>query len=354
MAADNNLDYYAIENIKKIESCYPLNTSNDIYVYIDRSRQGNPSHPYLLKIQRNASTIILVYEEQNSCDPAILKKVLSDILTYCADSNSELSNIVLWSHGSGWLPKNTLNNTVNQRSFGLDNTNENGDIIADEIDILDLAEVFKNHHFDLLIVDACFMGTIEFAYELRYSFDYLILSPSEILATGFPYDQITSDLVSDNSDPISIASKFFDYYNNQKNALQSATITVIDTKYLPELVHYMSFVYQYYLDRVLLGKDSSLFSVPQYDRNLSYFFFDFKRFVEFSLNYQSDSAFDNIWNKTVLFYQHTDQMFSSLDLKETTGLSIYIPNNYGKRTQLHEYYKKLSWTKDSNALILFE
>ena len=36
-------------------------------------------------------------------------------------------------------------------------------------------------------------------------------------------------------------------------------------------------------------------------------------------------------------------MFSVLDLKDTYGLSIYVPNNFASRKKMHEYYKKLDW-----------
>jgi len=359
MVADNNLDYYAAENVKKIEDNFPLDAINDIYVYIDRNKHAKPSHPYLLRISRMDkssngphSAIIAVYKEQNSSDPNVLKKILGEVLEHCSMNNSRLSNIILWSHGSGWLPKNALNNdnAISPQSFGEDNTNENNQEAMDEMDILDLAKVFERHHFDLLIMDACFMGSIEYAYELRHNFDHLILSPSEILATGFPYDQITSDLTSNDTDPIGIASKFCNYYSNQKNALQSATMTVVQTKHIAELAHYMKPIYHNYK----IGRAESILAIPQYDRTLSHFFFDLKKFVDFNLNNKTDGCFNDLWNRVVLYYGHTDRMFSSLDLNDTNGLSVYIPNDYEKRAQLHEYYRDLSWAKDSNALALFD
>ena len=67
---------------------------------------------------------------------------------------------------------------------------------------------------------------------------------------------------------------------------------------------------------------------------------------------QTDETLNEIWDKAIPLYLHTDEIFASLDITDTSGLSIYIPNDYDKRKQLHEYYKKLSWTKDSNATVL--
>lgn len=356
MVADNNLDYYAAVNIKNIEDHLPKDSNNDIYVYIDRNKQGSPSHPYLQRIYNNnsggtvVSTILSVYKESNSCSPSILKDVLHEVIKYCGENHSVLSNVVLWSHGSGWLPEGDHNAIT--RTFGLDNTDEENNEAQNEMDIIKLSEVFKGYHFDLLLMDACFMGSIEFAYELRNSFDTLILSPSEVLATGFPYDSIVTDLVSKETVPDSIAHKFYNHYFQQKNALQSATVTVIKTKYLDELISYMPTVYQHFHDKVLAGGLPPEYIVPQYDRRVSDLFFDFMKFVEFSMNGQIDKTFYEIWNKTVPLYLHTNEMFASLDITGTSGLSVYIPSNYNKRILLHEYYKKLSWSKNSNAFVL--
>jgi hypothetical protein len=86
-----------------------------------------------------------------------------------------LRNVVLWSHGSGWLPEEVQQDATT-RTFGLDNTGEEGGEVGNEMDILELSEAFNGYHFDLLLADACFMGSVEFAYELRNSFDTLILS----------------------------------------------------------------------------------------------------------------------------------------------------------------------------------
>lgn len=357
MVADNNLDYYAGVNLKKLEENFPQDSNNDIYVYIDRSKHGNPSHPYLQRIYNDASdgtvasTILSVYKENNSCSSSVLRDVLHEVIKYCKENHSELRNIVLWSHGSGWLPED-IQYDATTRSFGLDNSDEKSNETTNEMDILELSEVFNGHHFELLLMDACFMGSIEFAYELRKSFDTLILSPSEILATSFPYDSIAGDLVSEKIIPENIARKFYNHYCQQKNALRSATVTVVRTKYLNELINCMPKIYQSFHDKLSISGLSPIYIVPQYDRSGSNIFFDFRKFIEFSMDGQTDETLNEIWDKAIPLYLHTDEIFASLDITDTSGLSIYIPNDYDKRKQLHEYYKKLSWAKDSNATVL--
>jgi hypothetical protein len=366
MIADNNLDYYAIENIKKLERGIPDNAKGDIYVFIDRNSGGKPSHPYLLCIQRDTvnnnitSPILQTYKEDNTSDPDFLKAVIVDVQKYCAEQNSQLSRLVLWSHGTGWLPEGTSfdsESTGSLRSFGLDNTGSDADTdYKKEMDIKDLAIAVNEFHFDLLIMDACFMGNIETAYELKNSFKYMLLSPSEILSTGFPYTDIAGDLVSDNLAVETVAEKFFNYYNNQNLALRSATISVINTEYLEELSFCMREVYQQYAEHNTFNMALPIETVVQYDRTYSNYFFDFQQFLNYAFVNTSNSYLDilSLLQNVQPYYRHTDTMFSTLDLSKTTGLSIYIPNNYEQREELHQYYKTLNWAKDSNAIILFE
>jgi len=376
MIADNNLDYYAVSNIKQMEIGLPKNATGPVFVFIDRAIGSNPSHPYLLRIAKNSdstsitSPILKVYREQNSCAPEFFCNVVADVKKYCKSYNAELRRLVLWSHGTGWLPEGTPFNELNYTdenkkpdksitifpsySIGLDNTDGNGVIdYRKEMDIKDLAIALEGEHFELLIMDACFMGTIEVAYELRKVCDYLLMSPTEIVASGFPYEKIINYLTEPTIDPLIIAVNFFNYYNEQKNALQSAAISVIQTRYLEELALNMKIVYQ---DYILCKENISLQEFKQYDRSLSNYFFDCKNFIlqisKFSKNnYQ---YILNLYEKINPFYLHTEKMYGILELSDTHGLSLYIPNTFYNRSDLHEYYKSLSWTQASGAMLFFD
>ena len=51
------------------------------------------------------------------------------------------------------------------------------------IEIADLPGAIPMH-LDFIIMDACLMGCVEVAYELRDKCDILIFSPTEILSSG--------------------------------------------------------------------------------------------------------------------------------------------------------------------------
>jgi hypothetical protein len=69
MIAENNLDYYAVSNIQQMEQGVSDDRDGEIFVFIDRNA-GNPSHPYLMHIEKNTesetitSPILQVYPKK--------------------------------------------------------------------------------------------------------------------------------------------------------------------------------------------------------------------------------------------------------------------------------------------------
>ena len=74
------------------------------------------------------------------------------------------------------------------------------------------------------------MSQVEVAYELRHSADYLILSPAEVMSTGFPYKNIVKYLLSVDDkerNAVLLAQAYLDYYKTQR--FPWATIAVVKT-----------------------------------------------------------------------------------------------------------------------------
>lgn len=110
MIADNNLNYFAINDINEMErGMVKSDTStSEVLVFIDRGINGKPSHPYLMKIVPDTSKaikseILKVYPEINSANAQTLNEVLSD-MNKLSDSQYKSKGLVLWSHGNAWLP----------------------------------------------------------------------------------------------------------------------------------------------------------------------------------------------------------------------------------------------------------
>ena len=78
------------------------------------------------------------------------------------------------------------------------------------------------------------MSGIECAYELKDKTDYLLGSPTEVLARGFPYEDFLPALFKDKADLEAVTKSFYEYYSNNGNA-SYGTVSLIKTSELNEL-----------------------------------------------------------------------------------------------------------------------
>ncbi|HAZ73953.1 MAG TPA: hypothetical protein DCW53_00985, partial [Rikenellaceae bacterium] len=151
------------------------------------------------------------------------------------------------SHGTGWLPEGYL---TKPRVSDLSLTDENGvafpatksvgaqsigqgnNMTTYEIDIMDLADAIP-FKMDYIIFDACLMGCVEVAWQLKDKCDMLLFSPAEILTQGFKYSTLSWNLFSaERPDLKAVANDYFDTINSQSGYSQSATVTLLDCREL--------------------------------------------------------------------------------------------------------------------------
>ncbi len=381
MVADNNLDYFAMRNINEMEEglFYTENPQGEIWVYIDRSEQGTPAHPYLMKLtadttNRVVSDIVITYPEQNSANPKVLKKVLDDV-RQLSGKHFKKEGLILWSHGNAWLPRgvglysdrdkiitrssvssNLMLTDRTQASFGADNVSITGKSTAypEEMDIRELAKVLANEHFEFILFDACFMGSIEVIYELKDAAKHIIASPTEILSWGFPYKNIVPILLSKKFSPTKVAKEKQLFYQKLKGALKSSSVTVVDTHKLPILAKFIKTDIVKKIGTINILDEEKSYSkenLQQFDRLGADYLFDMKSFIDKvytdSQDKKSQQHFSSIWKQVVVYESHTPYFMGTLSLKECEGLSMYILQNYPKRKATNAYYKTLKWYKDA-------
>jgi hypothetical protein len=139
--------------------------------------------PCLLRITEDGEQMIKTYSEFNSANPTNMNRLLREITGMYP---SESYGLILWSHGTSWLPAG-----VQLKFFVADGNRQ--------MNIPDLAEALPVH-FDFILFDACLMGAVEVAYELRNKTDYIIASSTETIDTGFPYELVIPALMSSTPD----------------------------------------------------------------------------------------------------------------------------------------------------------
>ncbi|MFX1582411.1 MAG: clostripain-related cysteine peptidase [Promethearchaeota archaeon] len=107
-------------------------------------------------------------------------------------------SLVLWDHGAG--------------AFGLCTD----DTSSDRLSIQELNQALNDsqvQHLDIVAFDACLMGQLEVAYEIRDTTDLVIFSEEGIPLTGFPYEDILLNLTTHpDTTPKALASSMVYYY----------------------------------------------------------------------------------------------------------------------------------------------
>lgn len=356
MIADNNLDYYAVNNINEIEKGVSdgIKQNSSVYIFIDRARKSSLSHPVLYKAVSDSSSAIksqieLVYPELNSSNPKNLRQVIDDVQVLARKNNEILRGIVLWSHGSSWLPQgNRLTSIRGEigeeeeelRSFGLDEDNSSSE--NSEMNLLALAQALEGLKFEYLIFDACFMGAIEVVYELRNNFNYIISSPTEILASGFPYREVIPYLLREQIDYKAICNTYINSYQKKKGILKSASISLIKASELEPFAKSFKHILS---EKLLLNSVVNSIQLETSNANL---LFDIYSIIEQIQNPIDKKLIENELSNIIQYYKHTDFFFAKIPLSKTRGLSIFIPNQSIKDASIEiQYYKKTSWSRDT-------
>lgn len=358
MAANNNLASYAEYNIEEIMAGdvpeYFNEGSGDVLlVYADIAG----SNPRLMRISKDSygvvnQEVLVEYEPQNSISDSVMAEVLSYAARLFPSSEHSL---ILWSHGTGWLPGGyyaepyslsadgqAVSMSVQEdpyamyvKSFGLDRTSDS------EMDIRTLAGILPVH-YRYIMFDACLMGGIEVAYELRKNCDYVVGSAAEVLASGFPYSRIIGDLMDGRLS--SLTSVCDDYYEEYSD--MGATVSVVETRYLESLAEASADIFSRGGRDSIAGLDMD--SLQVYFRLNRHWFYDLGDLMSrIAPDKASLDRFQAAMNSAVVYKRSTDAFvlggYPQFYINKFSGLSTYVPNP--ENPVLDEYYRTLAWNQ---------
>lgn len=334
MAADNNLSSFGYSNIEamvKGAKGSALNGGN-LLVYFDPKN----AEPQLLQIktQKDGSVIkevIKDYPNQNSASSQVMRQVINDVIQN-KRFEAESYGLMLWSHGTAWLPYNW---NIQLRSFGQDG--------SDWMEIPELEEALPDNVFDFIIFDACYMASMEVVYDLRKKANYFIGSPTEVLANGFPYSLILEPMFRNTADLVAVCDKFFNYYDQQTGVGRSATVSLVSTKELEAL--------RTVTRGILKNREEEVLAMPvtgiqpmDYLSLKARMLYDFDDFIKNTASEEQYADFETALNKAVIYKKATPKATyglgggSTLEMKRFSGLSIYIPQE--KQVELNDWYRK--------------
>ena len=344
MVANNNLSYDAENSISRLQNGYIPAEEGNLLVY----KHCAGMDPVLLHIKKGEEGTVVAdtayrFPPRVSATKSALTQALNVTQAlFPADSYG----LILWSHGTGWIPPLASSSSAAQeqrsgscpeRTFGLD-----GKV---ELEIRDLAQSIP-YKLSFMLMDACFMGGIETAYEVKDSVDYYIGSPAEILTESFPYHKIMQHIFKSTPDYAAVCKEYYDYYNAKSGAERSATVALMDCSKLAEVAEVAKRVFDQYGDRIA-SLDLSLLQ-PYFRGSSSKYFYDLKDLVDAIADASLSAEFAAALERAVP-YKASTPYFIELPIRSFCGVSTYVPGNPAD-TKLADYYKQYKWNQATGMI----
>lgn len=325
MEAKNNLTANAIDDLDEM---LRATVPGDCRLLVYRSTYADD--PELLEIRNGEAVSLKKYPASiSSVDPAQLSEVMKDAARFAP---AEERGLVLWSHGAGWTAE--FPRRKQARSFGMEN-------MTHVMSIPDLAEALKDADLDYIYFDACFMASVEVAYELRHCADWMVASSAETPAPGMPYDLtvpalFANDIPGAMREIIDIVADYYDANPSQHGGCPR-TLSLVDLSKMDNLAQETRRIVAKG-EELPAGLELQRFAVASIYRNL---YFDLKQWVD---NIGGDDQWRDALNRAVVFERHSPVIWTNaLPLVDCCGLTVFVPNSGMDYTTYG--YNELSWYK---------
>ncbi len=287
-----------------------------------------------------------------------LQMVLEDVAAdsgYDRINPEHTMNLIIGSHGMGWEltepPRYTAstmqcapsidqierghpgveNQIIPTRYMGLSEKPSEGTIDIEEIrTAIDQSGI----RLGFIIFDACFMSSIEVYYRLRNCCDYIVASPAEVMAAGFPFETIIPQLFTDNGrsyDLTAVCGSFHSFYTNDYST-KSGTIAMCVTSELPALARVVSTM------NIRELTEEEIKSLQSYERYTNHKFYDLGDYITTACDdTEALSAFQ-----------------TQFDCTFPTACRLHTPTFYtgvkgsGANTRTIDYYSGVTTSEPSN------
>ena len=212
-----------------------------------------------------------------------------------------------------------------------------------QIETTDLADAMADAglHTEYILFDACYMSSVEVAYELKDVTHYLIASPTEVISYGFPYITMGKHLLG-TPNYKGIADSFISFYSSYY--LPYGTVAVTDCTQLDALAAIAQ--------QINAAAEAQLApnGVQIMDGYSPTLFYDLGHLMSLkNAGTVLTTAFAEQLDKTVPYKGHTDQYFTALkdapvDIKHYSGLNT----SQGSLNRLADRLSETAWHKATN------
>ena len=351
-AGYNSVSSYLTDDLEDLASgTLPLfNRQADVLLVLSRLPQNRLS-------STNAPVLYRMYADKNgevardtlltwgTSTPLCTPDLLNETLTFIKDEfPAKGYGMVFSSHASGWIPQ--IEAKSETKTVGQDKQGSS----SFEIDMEEFAAAIP-FRMDYILFDACFMGCVEVAWQLREKADIVGFSPAEVLAEGFVYKTLTQRLLQKTPDPVAVCRDYFEQYDPVSG---SATITVVDTRKMDRLATVCKQLFQKYRAGIysLEWSDVQYYFRPgyAYAADVKHLFDIQDILVQAGISAEDKASFDAALKECILYEAHTPQ-FLSVPLTRACGLSMYLPTS--GTYELTSYYAgRVAWNNATELIVM--
>lgn len=212
-----------------------------------------------------------------------------------------------------------------------------------QIETTDLADAMADAglHTEYILFDACYMSSVEVAYELKDVTHYLIASPTEVISYGFPYITMGKHLLG-TPNYKGIADSFISFYSSYY--LPYGTVAVTDCTQLDALAAITQQINAVATEQLVPN------GVQIMDGYSPTLFYDLGHLMSLKdAGTVLTAAFAEQLEKTVPYKGHTGQYFTALkdapvDIKHYSGLNT----SQGSLNHMADRLSETAWYKATN------
>ena len=368
-AGFNSLASWLEDDIMDLAQGYvPVDSRNaDVLLVLSRLAPGykmysNPVAPVLIRLTREEGQetkmdTIKVWPAASAVTSA---SFMREALEYVRDEfPAKGYGIVYSSHGTGWLPTKYYANpsafepddgvwTIGRRKVYpeiseypvVKTLGQDEGTPYSETELKDISGAIPMH-LDYFIVDACLMGCVEFAYEVRNICDVVAFSQTEVLAEGLNYSTLASHLLeSPTPDVRSVCQDYFNCYDAKTGDLRSATISMVDCSAMDNLASVCATLFAKYQTEL---HSINAYAVQRYFRFDRHYFYDLKDILlHCGITDAERETLQTALDRAVRFKAATPRFIGDFDITVYSGLSMYLPSN--GTAYLNNYYRNnISW-----------
>jgi hypothetical protein len=331
MCADNGLNDFAdldIAEMKQVGSTDQVN----VVVQVDRAARDPRPNCYRYLIKKGGADTLADLGEVDMADPATLTGFAEFLRSRYPAANYAL---VLWDHGNGWYP-----GYGPSRAIFIDESHahEMGVAGGELTQAMAGVKLALGKRVGVLAFDACLMGMIEVAAEVRDACDYMLASEAMVPTEGLPYDKLLGRLTSRPSRTPAellpgICADYVEEYPGQQVALSALEMST-----LAPALDLMAETLRDSIDPASPDVRVARAAVQTIPGNA--FHIDLLHFLELVAGKGSDSLLASFRSAVIA----NDR---SPGLENAAGIAIWFPDNYLALKRLVESYMTLSFARES-------